>query len=513
MKFGTPFAAGLGSPECWVRGALLSPASPGLLVALKPAYDSDDPLGSPSYWHLYDSAALQQVIACDGSDDPPAAQAVKSPYATRDSLVLLRIGHGNDMSLDYSDIARAYEAEGADAEQATVQWGWAPDVIGAIGDGGFTSAWCVSWVSDPNPALYSLANYAGRPLWSQANMDITVAAGTATVTLASNGVAFATATGAVGTTLYFSGLAAAVAVSGSAVTTLGAILLFRWPSSANILIDGPVVANVPYVGQATGSWTSPLMSGDHDIGIEFVSDTGIVGDENDLGTADMGVIPDAPANVHYVSGDASSGVVLGFTPVDASITVNAYCGPIGGHMSQWPKATTAGDTGSITIPSAQLAGYPGVVYVLLRATEAGAEEKNLSCYPIYLDASGNRYEPPPNQAGIVVRSVAVLSDALSLQASYDSTGEATQATTIQLFTRLPSASYDFTNPLATAALSSGTIRTAALTATLPVMGLQWICVVAATAVGTQGAPSQEYLVEASDEVLASPQATLTVTRG
>jgi hypothetical protein len=145
-------------------------------------------------------------------------------------------------------------------------------------------------------------------------------------------------------------------------------------------------------------------------------------------------------------------------------------------------ATAAAGATAITMPA--ITGYAGTVRALLRAVKSGVEEKNGVCTcDIEYDAGGARVALRPNVPSIA--SVTATGGAASVVGYVLTADQLIAASTLNLYTRTASGSYNFGSPDGSAALSaaSGGRQSATVTAS-GLSGWRYCTLKTASAAGT-----------------------------
>jgi hypothetical protein len=349
MRFGTPLAAGLGSPEHFVQGVELASGSHGdVLATLHPRKTT-----GPATWHLYSNCRRVdiQTIAegAAGIFRIPRTYGQNNP-----SLFFLRVGHSADPSMDFSAIARQYEEAAAESRRVTLTWTWEPEIIGWTGDGGYTLSWGLNGLS-----LLNTLPYSGATNWRTLSFDLVVNAGIATVTLYAGNNVLATGTRAVGNILTMnpqnsSGVWGTVTVPGGATTQLGCSLFIRWPAAMKLLRGttnppAAVIATIPFDGtEDEATWTEPadLAAGTYYYGRKAVSDSGVDGTLEAFTPAAVIHAPPGPvSNMHRVSGNAQG------TPYVYSDNAFTAWGLVGVTTTTGQPDPTGGSHATLITPS------------------------------------------------------------------------------------------------------------------------------------------------------------------
>jgi hypothetical protein len=525
MRWGSPWSSGWGSPDnhfIYTIPDLSGMAASGntylpLSFKLRPGLDG-------AYAGIYRNgqfvrnAFVPVNAAYNGIVDIPWGSLSLS-------VMPLRIGHLGDPSYSDEKVVRVYE--GTENGRVTLQFTFTPKVfIPPLSDGGYTSNWSLSGLQQGiNTGLVQ-----GHPSWGRLAVTLSVLGGSCTVTLLSSGTVVASGSAAIGgspftvslTAQNNSGLSGTVTVSNTVTNVTNGVLDIRWPASVQILrdtFDPPTTVRdtVTFKGTNTVRWTESLdlPSGTYYYRTQPVSDTGITGTQSASVSIATIARPKPPTSLAYSSGNASA-TVLSFTPsVTGGATYRAYLSTaVGGVMSLNDiKATAGAGANSITLPA--ITGYPGIAYVIVRAVASGVEERNLNILALEYDASGNFVPARPNAPGIQLESLAITSGrTISVKGIYNSDHQAAAATSLQLFSRTPSGSYNFASPIGSGGTltASGVkgIQTGTITYTFPADGYYYLTMLAVTAGGTQSAPAQEVLILVSNDQL--PAATGVVAQ-
>jgi hypothetical protein len=223
--------------------------------------------------------------------------------------------------------------------------------------------------------------------------------------------------------------------------------------------------------------------------------------------------PKPPTNLAYSSGNAAA-TILSFTPSQTGgATYRAYLATaIGGVMNLNDiKATASAGASTVTLPA--ITGYPGTVYAIVRAVAGGIEERNLNIIALEYDAAGNFVPARPNSPAIQLESLAITAGrTISVKGIYNSDHQVAAPTSLQLFSRTPSGSYNFSTPIGSGGTlaSSGVkgIQSGTVTYTFPSDGYFYLTMLAVTPSGTQSLPSnaQEVLILVSNDTLPAASA-------
>jgi hypothetical protein len=258
-----------------------------------------------------------------------------------------------------------------------------------------------------------------------------------------------------------------------------------------------------------------LADGTYYYALTAISDTDDVGTQSTPTTIVVTAAPDAPDSLAYVSGNAAATSISWTASTTVGATYNIYVqNPDDDYMdTETPTQTAvAGSTGA-TLPA--ITGYAGRAQVLVRAEKSGIEEQNGDFLRLDYDSAGNYISQQPNAPEI--RSV-IVSDGLTLTASitYTTKDQNATASTVELYTRTPSGTYDFDSPDDSSALSAdnGGIRTATASATKVTDGWYYVTAKAVTVGDVQSdGNASEVAVYVSDENATAPVGTFELTRG
>jgi len=506
MRFGSPLAAGLGSPQMTIEYINRIVVTMGFLFVFKARAGYGN-----AYFGIYNNDVLvQNVYVAEGAESQPVR--VTGIYGSNKiALCILRLGHFGDPGYQIARVARTFEADSA---RVTLAWNWKPRVVvPAVADGGYTSNWILSGISRVNTSGVS-----GKKNWGQLFCDLSVSGGNCTVTLRQGLSAIATGTAAIGggpfsvtlAAANSSGVSGTVTISNTVATTTGVTLYFSWPKAMNVMraTSNPplvVVATLTYDGLDSRIWTesADLANGTYYYNLIEVSDTGVNGTLTvPAGSpVTIAVPPGPPTNLAYASGTGAAGITLGFTAsVTAGATYTAYVGAPGGQMDlNAPAATAVAGSTTIAIPAAAFTGYPGTARVLLRATNAGVEEKNMYSLDLILSATGVYSTLPPNAAALNALSLAITAgQTVAVRGIYSTINEPTAATGMSLFYRTPAGSYNFAAPLPNAV--AGTVQKSAGSAAVVGTGTSFTSLpIGATITIPGGAPETQTITAIADD--------------
>lgn len=456
MNFGAPHAAGFGSAQNHLKRDAIQPSANGrphrVFLQAAPAFEG-------GIWGIYlNSLQVDTISLPDSTYYGPVFVPASGGL---DSLQFLRQGHSS--AVDLSCVARAMQVD--TSPRVTLSWLWPSEFLGASVPASWLSAWVFSSV--PSTLINMDQNLPYRGSWEY---SLSVVAGVAFIAVTSGATAICSGSGAVGTTVDLvdagNGISGTVLVNGSAVDEAGD-LVWRWPAAMKVYRGTVLQATVanPMDGRAA-TWAEPddLAAGAYSYTLATLSDFGVVGTPGSPIVVNLNTVPLPASNLHYTSG-AAAALVVGWTASPTTgASYNLYVQGIADDFMDL-NAPTAISAGVVTATLPAQTGYPGVVRVLLRAEKSGVEEAQGQLIEIELDGAGGRVAPRPNTPFFGPYSVA--GAALTVNALYITAYQAATPTSIQLFKRTPTGSYDFVSPIATAALSAGVnFRTAVLSATL-----------------------------------------------
>jgi len=359
VRFGSPLSAGFGSPENDVAFVNIKPGASGsqsYQLTFQPAAGKGD-----AWFGVYcNDHLVKNVYAAGGTPALPYGplQMTAPAGATDLALAIIRLGQLSDPGYHIERVAQTFEAN--TCQRVTLNWTWTPEILGAVGDDGYTSAWSLSGVS------YSATNAGGTPAlpadWSEFTFDISDWGGTCTVslyrqnTLVAQGSVPAAALPATVSLAAVggSGISGSVAVGAGVIVELGAQLLMRWPAAMLILRSAggtpalPGIDSVPFNNADAAEWTEPtdLAAGTYYYRLQPLSDTGEPGSPTSTLTAVVQGPPLPPAGLHYVSGGAGVWLTDDFSSATwtlASCTsANSAADPLGGSAAFAITATGDG---------------------------------------------------------------------------------------------------------------------------------------------------------------------------
>ena len=513
MRYGSPWGSGWGSPDNMVAYAYFrkrNDNSGGILIFKPRANYGNDyfavGLNARPIENVYAKEGLETKIFCP------------LPWGARTFAVMpVRIGALSDPKYLISKVLRVYEA--LQNKRVTLKITFKPKVIEPLlNDNAYTSAWTITGLRKNAHTL----PVAGHPQWGRMTLTISVSGGVVTLTLKVGTYAVASGSATILgapftvnlTASNSSGVTASCTVA-AAVASTDATIDVRWPYSMRVLrdtTDPPTTlrATVLFRGDNVIRWTEPedLASGTYYYRDQPVSDTGDVGTASSSVSKVITAPPTAPTSLAYSSGNAAAMVLSFLNSATAGATYRAYLPiVIGNQMSlndiQATKAAgTPSASNTITLPA--ITGYPGTIPVLVRAVSGGVEERNGNILFLEFDSSGVFIPARPNTPGLQRDSIAITSGlSLAARATYDPTNEKGVATTIQLFKRTPSGSYNYNSADASGTLASsvGTLKAANLSYVFASAGYYYVRVLAATAGGVQSpsADAPELLVFVSAE--------------
>jgi hypothetical protein len=525
MRFGSPLGTFLGSPGCALAYARASLSSDRTRVDVR--WMPRSGYGN-SWWCVFVlNIRVRFVHAPEGVEQ---YTAVPIPYGcTQVSVQVLPMGRMGDPARDYSHVARGLEA--TDSKRVTIEWAFTPEPINPDpeSDGGYTSAWSLTGLAYAR----NVECVAGWPSRGRLRLLLTVASGTATVQLLRSGQVVASGCALVsalpGTIALVaanaSGLAGALTLAAD-VADFDGDLYVRWPASMQILRDTfspptTLRATVDFDGEQAVRWSesADLPGGSYYYRLVPISDT------DDAGTASaiLGVVipapPAAPTALAYKSGAAAATICQFVKSTTVGATYRAYVQHCDGSGIDFDTiaATAIANATQIILPA--ITGYPGTARVVVRAVLAGLEDQNQAVLSIGYDAAGARVLPIPNPGQLDAQSLTV-EDGLTatLDAVYDSNGEAGVATQTKLFSRAPGGAYNYAVPLDTETLTERVagVKTASLSYTFATPGWYYLRAIAYTAAGTPSAAADcpELLVYVSDTDMPAPtNVSAVIARG
>jgi hypothetical protein len=339
----------------------------------------------------------------------------------------------------------------------------------------------------------------------------------------------ASGSGPVGTTISLeeendSGISGEVAVSADAESDASIEVFLRWPEKFEIFVrrlpPGPPpflpgwassTYKVDFDGRREYQWTYPLRlptAGFYYATITSVSDTGVSSSAESTAPLIIVITPSPPTDLAYASGDASSGILLTFTPPGTAVSrYLLYLQKIGESqvdLSTPIRSANWGDT-SITIPPDALTGYPGKLKAILRSNDdIGGEEMNVDFLEIELDASGEVVADRPNHATFDGLIKVTGGRTITAPVAQNTLGELVPAATSKLYHRTPDGNYDWENPDDSRSLSSfGNHRKATHSYTFPSNGRFFVTARTATAGGVLSSEAEANLHEAEIFVSAA----------
>lgn len=525
MRYGSPHSSGYGSPENHFIYAYADNDS-----LAKSGYTSFRyrfrlrPGWGDAWVQLYRNGAFYGTYYAQEGAEKTLVLAV--PWGAQSVSVLpLRIGHLSDLSYEDDKVARLYEA--VENTRVTLEWTFTPQlIVPPFSDGGYTSNWLLTGL------IQGANNYLvqGHNTWGRLDLDLAVVAGTATITLSSHGVPIASGTAPIASapfTVNFtpqnnSGVYGGCTVANTVQPVANGIIDIKWPACMKILRGAStppsaLVDTVLFTGMNTVRWTEAveLAAGTYYYQLVPVSDTGQDGIASNIISITSIAAPEPPAALAYAGGNAAATSISFKLSATPSATYNAYCATaIGGVANLNAPVATApagvpGGAATITLPA--ITGYPGTAYLILRAKLNGVEERNQNTLALEYDASGNCVAPRPNSPGIALESMVITGGrTAAIKGTYNPVKEAAPATSLKLFIRAPSGSYDYNSPIGAGGIlaPSGLIKTATVTYTFPSNGYYYCQMLACTANGVYSIASEapEALVYVSDEALPAAMA-------
>lgn len=349
MRFGTPFSAGFGAPDNmveYVRSELAADQT-SVLVRFKPRTSYGDAIFAV---HL-NSARLVNIYAPDGEE---TAVRCALPWGAASSAVLvLRLGFPGEPEYECRRVARTYES--TENRRVTLEFVFAPQIIGAVGDEGYTSDWDLAGLRYAR----TMAVVPGQPTRGRLDFDLAVAEGAVTVTLSLHGRAVASGAAPISASPFVvqlaeeqaSGVAGHVTVSPAVASVSGAALYARWPAAAKIrrgasTPPAEVVAVACFRGQEGVRWTEPseLAAGTYYYRLTAVSDTGEDGAESDVVSVTLSGAPRPPTGLAYLEGGAADTVLQFLSSPTEGAAYRAYLQPPGAaplNLDDAPCATAS----------------------------------------------------------------------------------------------------------------------------------------------------------------------------
>lgn len=512
MRFGSTWGSGFGSPNNHLAATKITNEGASLRVEWQPLDGFGD-----SYWGIYSNSVLSATVF--------APEGVKSSYYIpaklgTQSVTIIRNGTVNPY--DLSRVVRSLEAPSVD--QATIAWRWGVDLITpAITSGGYEDVQLSNWAF--TGLAWTDLEKEDQDTRRKLVVDLTVDGANATVDLYNGTRLIGTGTAAWPGTItltssYFT--AGSVDVCDTPTSDQDMVLRFRRPSYLNVLRDqaNPPTTIVDQVvfSSLDQTWTDPgsLTTGTYYYALQPVSDTGTTGTQSASLEINVVTPPIAPSNLAYSSGDAPNTVVT-FTVNDPgpNITHRAYIKGIGEAPVDLNTPAATG-TSPLTLPA--ITGYPGTITVLVRAydTITQIEEQNSASIDIEYDEFGAKVAARPNQVQFSATRVNS-GTRLQVDCTYDPSGEAGTAESVQLFIREPEQpEYDYQNPVAeTFFTPDGEPQDLTLTYTHGGTGWLYFVIKASTDVGVLSLnPSDENMIYLSDGLGSAPLNTsIRLSRG
>lgn len=524
-RWGTTWSSAWGEPGLALEYCLveLSSDKTRLHIRFKPRAGLAD-----EWFVVYLSGRkLAHVLA---PSTPETVVECAAPYGSTELAVhVLHVGGCSDTLTDLAHVARGWES--IDSRRVTLQFAYTPEVLqpDAENDGGYTSAWALAGLG------YGVNVETAPPHITRGRLRLllTVAAGTATVTLQRHNVTVAAGSALVaslpGTVTLAeangSGLSGSLTLAAAVADTTG-WLYVRWPKAVRIYRDAfnpptTLRATVLFEGRNAARWVeaSNLAAGTHYYKLAPLSDTDDEGTAASVLTVSIPAPPAPPTNLAYKSG-AATATVLQFTGSTTSgATYRAYLQQPGDAAMDFNTIAATAIAGATQIALPAVTGYAGTARVVLRAVYAGLEEQNNTVIEIEYDAAGVRVAPRPNPASLDETSLDV--DAgltVNIAGIYDANGEAGTATQIKLFSRAPGGAYNYASPDDTETLVAAGLglKKATLSKTFASAGWYYLRALAYTAAGVPSnyADCPELAVYVSDSDIAAPtNVQASVARG
>ena len=173
--------------------------------------------------------------------------------------------------------------------------------------------------------------------------------------------------------------------------------------------------------------------------------------------------------------------------------------------------------GATTIAVPHVYGYPGSVQALVRAVSGGVEEQGLNYINLEYDDAGAKVPPRPNIPMMTTVNVSA-GRTVTFSGMYDPTDELGVGTGVQLFSRTPNGTYDFTAPEGTFTLVVGDkkpVKSASVTYTYGADEYRYLTIKAVTAIGTLSTDyATEQLVYITNQAQSSPSLpSISLSRG
>ena len=498
------FWGAYGDPDRHTKDFEVVATANGAKVRIEAAEDLGD-----AYYQVYVNNAYSGSVWCAEGYTSDWLN-VNVPTAGSASIVCFRIGA---QPLGDNSLQSRHEEEAP--KQVKAVWSWAYETLGTPDNAKLTS-WTIAGLRRLQTIQTDKITRGEVPV------AITVTGGTATVEVGT----LCSGSGAVGGSVTLSAINES-GVSGSvtvaADTTTGtATLKARWPKSMRILRDTTnppttIIETVPFNGADNGELvdTTILTPATYYYAYQGISDTDDIGTKSTAESIAVTGAPDAPEDLAYVSGNAATTTVGWEASDTVGATYNIYIQNVDDDFlnTYTPSATAAAGATSKQLPA--ITGYPGRAQVLVRAESGGIEEKNGTILALDYDASGVYIAKRPNAP--VIRAVTVSSGlSMAVACTYTTNDESASPASLQLFTRTPSGSYNFTSPDATASLGteSGGVRTGTVSATKVTDGWYFATVKTVTSGGVQcDGNAPEVAVYVSDDDISAPVGTFTLTRG
>lgn len=512
-----PWGAPWGSPENMIEYQFVDISADATYgdFTFRPVTNCGD-----QFFSIYISARHQKTVWAPEGVDTKVRFSV--PWGARSlSYAALAQGDLSDAGFRMLPVIRYIEAEDDANKTVTLEYELVPEPMDDIGDtNGYLSSWSLSGIKKLAHTL-PVNNFPAR---GRIKAALSVAGGTATVTLKAGNVTIASGSGAVGTTVTLtasnsSGVSGSVAVDAGAGTDSDIDVYVRWPKEVIIYRDtsdppSTEVARVQFEGSNVVRYTetADLTADEYFYRIQPNSDTDDLGTISATQAVTLGALPGSPSNLAYVSGSVVD-CVLGFSGSStASATYRLYGQDQPGEiMSMNDPDSTAGAVSPLTEQTISypnisgFSGFSGTVYAMVRAVHptSGLEDRNTDMIALEFDQFGTFIQPRPNKAMLVASSVDVTSGlTLGVRCTYDGTDEKGTATQVKLFQRTETGTYDYNNAVDTQTLTTGAdgVKKATFSYAFASAGFYYVTALAATAGGVTSVQDSgnELLVWVSD---------------
>ena len=226
-------------------------------------------------------------------------------------------------------------------------------------------------------------------------------------------------------------------------------------------------------------------------------------------------IPASPSTF-VVTGNAGA-TNIAWTVGEPGCTFTVYASKMNEAVNFGDYALPAPITTALDATNQNLAavtGYPGFIYVAVRATKGGNQERKDEITTIEYDSTGAIIAVRPNRASIVGESLNGLT--ISVEAVVLSSESLVDAAYIQLFVKPLGTDFDFTDPVDTEALSDAIAGFQKATLSYTVSGAGWyhLCVRAASLDGSLSFYYAERYIPLQTTAPGSPSnVTVDVMRG